>query len=487
MTEPISNSRQAGESSNRRGAWLALFFVAWTVLAGLAAWWLLTYEWSAPAMISTTGGGTAKPWADRMCEWLTLAHVNLHRAYPWLLLAPYAIWLGARFHFDKRQWCWRLPLLLLGGAGFVLAAREFTYRLTPKLPAVVVVSASSSTAYLRVEAPKISVMQGASDDPALRELVQALTNTSFASQVHGGLTTRTVIYTNFNGVRPTVRPEEISSLIASNLIPAVRKQLNAIGVRGPTPLADWSLGLDGLAYVALIGLAHVGLFHRRYREREQQAALLENRLNQVRLHTLQAQLQPLFLFNALNGIATLVRRDPAAAEEMLTSLSDLLRLALGQSDRQEIPLREEMEFLNRYLEIQQMRFRDKLNVEQAIEPAALDCAVPALLLQPLLENAIRHGIEPSPEAGVVRITAARNGARLILSIKDNGVGLVEGNGGNGTGVGLANVRERLAALYPGEHEFQFGERSGRGVAVRISVPWRAVAETKSNEALSPSA
>jgi sensor histidine kinase YesM len=142
-------------------------------------------------------------------------------------------------------------------------------------------------------------------------------------------------------------------------------------------------------------LAHAGVFYRRYREREQQASLLESRLNQAQLRALQAQLQPHFLFNTLNGIATLVRRDPATAEEMLLSLSELLRIALSSSHRQEIPLREELDFLDRYLAIQRMRFGDRLQVSEEIEASAMDCLVPALLLQPLVENAIRHGLEPS--------------------------------------------------------------------------------------------
>jgi sensor histidine kinase YesM len=241
----------------------------------------------------------------------------------------------------------------------------------------------------------------------------------------------------------------------------------------PRPLraGRWSAVLDGLAYVALIGLAHAGVFHRRYREREQQAAHLSSRLNEARLRALQAQLQPHFLFNALNGIATLLRRDPAKAEEMLLSLSELLRIALSGSHRQEIPLQEELDFLGRYLAIQRMRFGDRLQVSEEIEPSALDCLVPALLLQPLVENAIRHGLEPSGQPGKLSIAASRNGGWLRLTVEDNGVGLRPGEQDR-AGVGLANVRERLAALHGAAHEFDMAEGPRGGVVVSIKLPAR---------------
>jgi sensor histidine kinase YesM len=238
--------------------------------------------------------------------------------------------------------------------------------------------------------------------------------------------------------------------------------------------------LDGFAYIALIGLAHAGVFHRRYREREQQATLLASRLNEARLHALQAQLQPHFLFNTLNGIATLLRRDPAKAEDMLLSLSELLRIALNSSQRQEIPLREEMDFLGRYLAIQKMRFGDRIEVVEEIEPTAMDCLVPALLLQPLVENAIRHGLEPSVRQGLLRITGSRDGEWLRLTVEDNGVGLEPGVS-NCTGVGLANARERLATLHGAAHEFELVEREQGGVAVKIKLPARTETVATENE------
>ena len=229
---------------------------------------------------------------------------------------------------------------------------------------------------------------------------------------------------------------------------------------------------DVLTCWTLFAIRHGIEYYRRYRVRELAASQLQAKLAVAQLEVLKMQLQPHFLFNTLNGIATLLRRDPATAEEMLLSLSDLLRIALSSSHRQEIPLREEMDFLGRYLAIQRMRFGDRLRVTEEIETSAMDCLVPALLLQPLVENAIRHGLEPSGKPGELRIAAARDGEWLRLTVEDDGVGLPLCDL-NRAGVGLANVRERLAALYGAAHEFSIAERPGGGVVVNIRLPARS--------------
>lgn len=239
--------------------------------------------------------------------------------------------------------------------------------------------------------------------------------------------------------------------------------------------------LDLLAYGAVTGLVHSVNFHRRLRERERRALFLESSLAKARLNVLKAQLQPHFLFNSLNAIVALLRRDPRLAETTLVALSELLRLALSQSERQEGALREELEFVERYLEIQQTRFGDKLRVEQGIEPQALECMVPTLVLQPLVENAIRHGIEPADKAGVVRVSASRKDGKLVLAVEDDGAGLASASllSKTGTGIGLANLRERLQALYGAQQRLELTPRATGGVIVRVEIPWhlRASSET----------
>ncbi len=198
-------------------------------------------------------------------------------------------------------------------------------------------------------------------------------------------------------------------------------------------------------YWAIVGVAHAFLFYERAKARERRATELAARLAQARLQTLQMQLNPHFLFNTLNSIASLVHENPQAADEMITSLSDFLRLTLKLSDRQEVTLREELDFLDHYLAIEQVRFGDRLRVEKQVEPAVLDALVPVLVLQPLVENAIKHGIEEQSAPGVVRITATQTGDTLHLRVADNGRGISEDERFK-EGLGLVNTRARLKEL-----------------------------------------
>jgi two-component system LytT family sensor kinase len=211
------------------------------------------------------------------------------------------------------------------------------------------------------------------------------------------------------------------------------------------------------------------LVHRSRAERAR-AQEVERSLREARLHALALELQPHFLFNTLNGIAALVRSDPRAAERMLIRLSDLLRLTLESGKAGQVPLGEELRQLELYLGLQQMRHGSRLTVQSEI-PAELEPArVPAMLLQPLVENALTHGIGGRPGPGTLRLRAWREGARLWLSVEDDGVGIPEG-GPAREGIGLANTRARLGALYPDEHEFRIEPCAERGTRVLIRLPY----------------
>jgi signal transduction histidine kinase len=230
---------------------------------------------------------------------------------------------------------------------------------------------------------------------------------------------------------------------------------------------DAYLAVDVLIYFAVAGGYYALGFYRRYRERELAAALLEARMHEARLQALRMELNPHFLFNALNSVAGLVRRgEDDAAVGVLARLGDLLRHTL---DRQPVSrLEEELDLLRQYLEIERIRFGDRLIVEEEIDPDTLDVPVPALILQPLVENAVRHGIAPTPGPGRVVIGASRVNGSLRLSVRDTGSGfppvLREG-------IGLSNTRARLAQLYGDRASLSLNGSGGdSGAVVTLILP-----------------
>ena len=228
-------------------------------------------------------------------------------------------------------------------------------------------------------------------------------------------------------------------------------------------------------YALLLGIAHAVIYHERYRERERAAERLAAGLSEARLQALKMQLQPHFLFNTLNAISALIPADARPARRMVARLGDLLRITLEHEETQEVTLREELAFLEPYLEIEQARLEDRLTVVMEIAPGTLDARVPHLLLQPLVENAIRHGIASRIEPGRVEISATRGAedGYLHLEVRDDGPG-VDRDSQTGTrkGVGLANIQSRLEQLYHGEHRFALENHPEGGVVVRISLPLR---------------
>ena len=229
-----------------------------------------------------------------------------------------------------------------------------------------------------------------------------------------------------------------------------------------------------LIYCAVVGISFTLDYYRRYRERDLRAAQLESQLAQAQLDALRKQLQPHFLFNTLNTVSILIDEDTRAAREMLVRLSDLLRATLDRGRAHEVTLRQELEFIEGYLEIERTRFQDRLTVTVAADPQTLDARVPDLILQPIVENAIRHGVAPRAAAGRIEIHAERLNGSLRLQVRDDGRGLPDGtNGTNGRGVGIANTRARLAQLYGAEHDFEMRAAPGGGLCVEITIPFRA--------------
>jgi hypothetical protein len=200
---------------------------------------------------------------------------------------------------------------------------------------------------------------------------------------------------------------------------------------------------------------------------------LEVRLAQAQLQSLKLQLHPHFLFNTLNTITALISTDGAAAERMVTGLSGLLRLSLRNAGEQEVPLTRELEVLEHYVGIQQIRFQDRLTVRFAVDPEARCAMVPNLILQPLVENAIRHGIAPRATAGRIEVHARRDNGAVELLVADDGVGVDEAAATAGDGIGLTNTQARLQQLYGREHDFELSSGPLGGFAVRIRIPFHA--------------
>jgi signal transduction histidine kinase len=231
---------------------------------------------------------------------------------------------------------------------------------------------------------------------------------------------------------------------------------------------DWLL----MTYLFLIGLAHALVYRRESEARALNAAQLETRLVEAQLQALQRQLHPHFLFNTLNTISGLIRTDAEAADVMIDRLGDLLRMTLHTSSTQEVALKDELDVLQKYLEIEQIRFGSRLRVTMNIEPETLDAQVPNLLLQPLVENAIRHGIAPNARPGWIAIHAEQKGSELTMQIRDSGDGLPpERLMALNRGVGLENTRARLEHLYPGAFQFAFSNLE-RGFCVTVRIPFQ---------------
>lgn len=265
-------------------------------------------------------------------------------------------------------------------------------------------------------------------------------------------------------------------LWATDRIPLTIDPIAAVEMARITPL-DEAAKLVLLAVFGLVSTYATSWVEHLVRESSKESAERQRvvtRLVQAELDTLKLQLNPHFLFNALNGAIALIGSDPPAAERMVSELSDFLRLVLTTSSEHEVPLERELGLLDRYVAIQQVRFQDRLSVTCHIEDGVRAALVPSLLLQPLVENAIRHGISPRAGAGSVEVTACRVGDKLSITIIDDGVGVRARQSrerSRGTGLGLSNTATRLNHLYGDDHTLETGPRGKGGYAVRITIPF----------------
>ena len=232
---------------------------------------------------------------------------------------------------------------------------------------------------------------------------------------------------------------------------------------------------DILIYWGILGLSHGLTFYRRYQARERKAAQLEAKLAQAQLQALKIQLHPHFLFNTLHSISSLLHKDVDAADKMIARLGDFLRMTLENTGAQEVTLEEELEFLRSYLEIERIRFQDRLTVRYDTDPLTLDAMVPSLIWQPFAENALRYGISPRSDSGYIEIGTKKVDDKLRLWIKDDGPGIPSIETYKRTlreGVGIGNTRERLRHLYGNNHWLGICNAPDRGLIVTLEIPFR---------------
>lgn len=230
-----------------------------------------------------------------------------------------------------------------------------------------------------------------------------------------------------------------------------------------------SLFPNEMCYAVIVAFGTAARLARANQERRTEAATLRAQLHEARLASLAAQLRPHFLFNTLNAAAELVHRDPDGADRTITSLGVLLRRSLSAAERPEVSFQEELELIDEYLAIVGVRLGDRLTVSREIEPEAREALVPVFILQPLVENAVAHGIERAPAGGTIQLVARRAGARLVVEIRDDGPGLAPGGR---DGVGLRVTRERLHQHYGDAARISLTPRVPHGTVAELELPYR---------------
>ena len=407
--------------------WL-LSFLVWGLLAFVFAWQVVRV--------------TSLPWSF-------IAPRTIRDWLPWAIMTPLIFRLALRMPIDRERWKLAVPIQIAGCIAMVVLCRWWGEVVAPFpsfRPSSVAASDRSEDHRRRGGADH---SRGESTDGSRSSRSRGPSDGSRSSS---------------DGPRSASSGSRSSS--DSSRSSSGRSR------RGPPWGPFGILGLSGLhvpIYLALVSLAHALHFYRRAQERERRSLELSASLARARLEALKMQLQPHFLFNSLNAIAALVHKDANAADEMLGALSDLLRLTLESSGEQELPLRRELEVVERYLAIEKVRFGDRLNFAIDAAPETLPALVPALVLQPLVENAVRHGLEPLRRPGELTIRAERDGAVLRLLVTDNGAGLRAPSTPR-EGVGLANTRARLRELY-GDAAALDLISSEEGLTVRIAIPF----------------
>ncbi len=412
---------------------------------------------------------------------------------PWALLTPVVFWLSRRFPIMRGRLVRSIPIHLAACVACAVAASWAT----SQMPANFLVLSGSRS--LRPGAAPGSFEGGSFEGVAVGSGMfaggqsQTLTVHGPVGAIGSGSDSVTFFSAGAVEARPILESVQTNigkePFVTHQGLPEAFSVSNEAGLvsvsahppRGAPPRMPWHMFLVPLAMRANVGLpiyliiasaAHAMAFYRQAQKREQQALALVASRNQAKLDALRLQLQPHFLFNALNAIATLMHEDTDAADDLVGDLSNLLRVSL-QTTAHEVTLTRELELLDHYLAIEQARLGDRLRVVRDIDPSAFGAYVPTLILQPLAENAVRHGFEPRLAPGTLTLQARRVGDMLRLAVSDDGVGFGPATTRAGRrGIGLANSEERLRTLHDDRAQLQVISLSEGGVRVEITLPFR---------------
>jgi signal transduction histidine kinase len=383
----------------------------WWWLGSLLLWGLITLGF-ATQLVFAAG-----------VEWQPALIASGREWAPWGIFSPIVVALALRFPFERQRWFLSLPVHLLGCTAVVVASGL------------------------------ISETLGSNDAP-----LGPPWRRPFGGPP-GGRENRPPGMRDDRPQRPGLQPRGAGQ----------RPDRPGFGGRGPLLMRA---RLNVPVYWIVVSVTTAVLHSRRARERERRSLELAASLAQSRLAALRAQLQPHFLFNALNAISTLVHKDPNAADEMIANLSDFLRLTLEHGDAQQLPLARELEFVRRYLAIEQVRFGDRLTVHIDFAPETLVALVPVLILQPLVENALKHGLQPKRGPVSLQLSARAENGSLILVVADDGVGIrPESNEPLGTGIGMANCRSRLQELYGNRASLTLEPQPEGGTRAILQLPF----------------
>jgi two-component sensor histidine kinase len=435
----------------RQKGWRALFIKT----ALMAVLWLVVAFVFATEFYLSARGGPIK------ISWTAAAASALHDWFPWVLLSPVAVILGERFRFDRNTWRHSLMAHITACLFFIIAYEGLLLLVYP----------TAFTFSARGVDGGIGIFQavGSSSFPLPASSNAAVFESGKLQFGMGpmSLSANSNVLTVVGvGNDSSFTPSAGHVGFGSSFLPVSRwtqfLRLAMMRTQFTIPI-----------YWCIVCVCWVVHHFQETSERERRTLELETRLTGANLQALKMQLQPHFLFNTLNSISSLIYENPKAADDMVASLSQFLRTTLDVSETNEVPLRKELDFTDRYLEIQQTRFGDRLRIRREIGSAVMEAQVPPLILQPLVENAVRHGIETRETGGTVTIRALRKGDVLHLEVSDDGEGFRNGQLlGAGNGVGLSNTKARLQGLYGNKHQFKLTVNEPSGACVRIDIPFR---------------